>query len=65
MKTVLLQDPDLEAKRKAELEKIRSQKKRFKQKIQENIQKQKDAQLKKRIMKGKQKKKKKAAQASA
>uniref|UniRef100_A0A667Z2V0 RNA helicase n=1 Tax=Myripristis murdjan TaxID=586833 RepID=A0A667Z2V0_9TELE len=35
-------DPDLEAKRKAELEKIRSQKKKFKEKIQENIQKQKN-----------------------
>uniref|UniRef100_A0A7N8X0L6 RNA helicase n=1 Tax=Mastacembelus armatus TaxID=205130 RepID=A0A7N8X0L6_9TELE len=37
-------DPDLEAKRKAELEKIRSQKKLFKQKIQENIQRQKQGQ---------------------
>uniref|UniRef100_A0A8C2WG31 RNA helicase n=1 Tax=Cyclopterus lumpus TaxID=8103 RepID=A0A8C2WG31_CYCLU len=31
-------DPDLEAKRKAELEKIQSQKKKFKQRIQETIQ---------------------------
>lgn len=52
------QDPELEAKRKAELEKIRSQKKKFKQKIQESIQKQK--QLKRRQMK-----KKEAAQATA
>ncbi|XP_007560585.1 putative ATP-dependent RNA helicase DDX49 [Poecilia formosa] len=41
-------DPDLEAKRKAELQKIRSQKKKFKQKIQESIQRQKHEQLKKR-----------------
>ncbi|XP_054905611.1 probable ATP-dependent RNA helicase DDX49 [Poeciliopsis prolifica] len=41
-------DPDLEAKRKAELQKIRSQKKKFKQKIQESIQRQKHGQLKKR-----------------
>ncbi|XP_022594485.1 probable ATP-dependent RNA helicase DDX49 [Seriola dumerili] len=58
-------DPDLEAKRRAELEKIRSQKKKFKQKIQESIQRQKDAQLKKKLMKRKQKKKKKAVQATA
>uniref|UniRef100_A0A8C9YU25 RNA helicase n=1 Tax=Sander lucioperca TaxID=283035 RepID=A0A8C9YU25_SANLU len=37
-------DPDLEAKRKAELEKIRSQKKKFKLKIQESIQRQKHGQ---------------------
>lgn len=45
----LFQDPDLEAKRKAELEKIKSQKKKFKQKIEENIQKQKHRQLKKKM----------------
>uniref|UniRef100_A0AAX7SDT4 RNA helicase n=1 Tax=Astatotilapia calliptera TaxID=8154 RepID=A0AAX7SDT4_ASTCA len=56
-------DPELEAKRKAELEKIRSQKKKFKQKIQESIQKQK--QLKKKLMKRRQTKKKEAAQATA
>lgn len=54
------QDPDLEAKRKAELEKIRSQKKLFKQKIQENIDKQKQKQLKKKLLK-----RKKTAQDSA
>lgn len=54
-------DPDLEAKRKAELEKIRSQKKKFKQKIQETIQRQKHGQLKKKLTKRKQMKK--AAQA--
>uniref|UniRef100_A0A8C4HPG6 RNA helicase n=1 Tax=Dicentrarchus labrax TaxID=13489 RepID=A0A8C4HPG6_DICLA len=37
-------DPDLEAKRKAELEKIKGQKKLFKQKIQESIQRQKHGQ---------------------
>lgn len=57
---LLFQDPDLEAKRKAELEKIRSQKKKFKQKIQESIQRQKHGQMKKKQMK-----KKKAAQATA
>lgn len=62
---LLFQDPDLEAKRKAELEKIRSKKKKFKQKIQENIQKQKSGQLKKKLMKRKQMKKKKAAAAQA
>lgn len=51
------QDPDLEAKRKAELEKIRSQKKKFKQKIQESIDKQKQRQLKKKPLKRKQTKK--------
>ncbi|KAE8294013.1 putative ATP-dependent RNA helicase DDX49 [Larimichthys crocea] len=57
-------DPDLEAKRKAELEKIRSQKKKFKQRIQEDIQRQKHGQLKKKLRKRKQLKKKKAAQAT-
>uniref|UniRef100_A0A3B4U5C9 Probable ATP-dependent RNA helicase DDX49 n=1 Tax=Seriola dumerili TaxID=41447 RepID=A0A3B4U5C9_SERDU len=57
-------DPDLEAKRRAELEKIRSQKKKFKQKIQESIQRQKDAQLKKKLMKRKQKKKEKKKNSS-
>ncbi|TWW58121.1 probable ATP-dependent RNA helicase DDX49 [Takifugu flavidus] len=56
-------DPDLEAKRKAELEKIRSQKKKFKQKIQENIDKQKQKQLKKKLLK--RKRTKKTAQDSA
>nr|CAC33024.1 hypothetical protein [Takifugu rubripes] len=55
--------PDLEAKRKAELEKIRSQKKKFKQKIQENIDKQKQKQLKKKLLK--RKRTKKTAQDSA
>lgn len=57
------QDPDLEAKRKAELEKIRSQKKKFKEKIQENLQKQKSREQKKKLLKRKQKKEKAAAQA--
>lgn len=61
---VAFQDPDLEAKRKAELEKIRSQKKKFKQRIQEDIQRQKHGQLKKKLRKRKQLKKKKAAQAT-
>lgn len=50
----LSQDPDLEAKRKAELEKIRSQKKKFKQKIQESMDKQKQRQPRKNLLKRKQ-----------
>lgn len=46
-------DPDLEAKRKAELEKIRSQKKKFKQKIQESMDKQKQRQPRKKLLKRK------------
>lgn len=53
----LFQDPDLEAKRKAELEKIRSQKKKFKQKIQDSIDRQKQRQLKKKLLKRKRTKK--------
>lgn len=56
----MFQDPDLEAKRKAELEKIKSQKKKFKLKIQENIQKQKHRQMKKKLIKRKMKKEKAA-----
>ncbi|XP_068600062.1 probable ATP-dependent RNA helicase DDX49 [Brachionichthys hirsutus] len=41
-------DPDLEAKRKAELEKIRSRKKLFKQKIRQSIQKQKHGRMKRK-----------------
>lgn len=44
-------DPDLEAKRKAELEKIKSQKKKFKEKIQESLERQKRAQVKQSIRK--------------
>ncbi|KAK7888693.1 hypothetical protein WMY93_024253 [Mugilogobius chulae] len=58
-------DPDLEAKRKAELEKIRSQKKKFKEKIQEKMDKQKKAQIKKSIRKRKDKQKKAKAAAAA
>ncbi|XP_071773315.1 putative ATP-dependent RNA helicase DDX49 [Centroberyx gerrardi] len=54
-------DPDLEAKRKAELEKIRSQKRKFKEKIQQSIQKQKAGQLRKKLMKRKHIQKKQAA----
>uniref|UniRef100_A0A8C6PPK4 RNA helicase n=1 Tax=Nothobranchius furzeri TaxID=105023 RepID=A0A8C6PPK4_NOTFU len=54
-------DPDLEAKRKAELEKIRSQKKKFKQKIRESVQRQNHGQLKKKAMKKRQIKRKKEA----
>ncbi|XP_031715371.1 putative ATP-dependent RNA helicase DDX49 [Anarrhichthys ocellatus] len=56
-------DPDLEAKRKAELEKIRSQKKVFKQRIHESIEKQKHGQLKNKLAQRRQKKK--AAQKTA
>lgn len=58
-------DPDLEAKRKAELEKIRRQKKKFKLIIQETIQKQQRGQLKKKLTKRRQIKNKKAAQKTA
>lgn len=60
---LLFQDPDLEAKRKAELEKIRSQKKKFKQKIQDSIDKQKQRQLKNTLLK--RQRTKKTAQESA
>ncbi|CAN9500345.1 unnamed protein product [Ophioblennius macclurei] len=43
-------DPELEAKRKAELEKIRNQKKKFKERIQEDIQRQKRGQQKKNFL---------------
>ncbi|XP_041419274.1 probable ATP-dependent RNA helicase DDX49 isoform X2 [Xenopus laevis] len=56
-------DPDLEAKRKAELEKIKKQKKKFKEHIQETMQKKRDAQVqRKRKKKHLREKKKKAAQ---
>uniref|UniRef100_A0A8C6PMS9 RNA helicase n=1 Tax=Nothobranchius furzeri TaxID=105023 RepID=A0A8C6PMS9_NOTFU len=58
-------DPDLEAKRKAELEKIRSQKKKFKQKIRESVQRQNHGQLKKKAMKKRQIKRKKEAESAA
>lgn len=57
-------DPDLEAKRKAELQKIKGQKKKFKERIQETIQRQKHQQLKKKLMKRKQMKKRKVEQAA-
>ncbi|XP_069623820.1 probable ATP-dependent RNA helicase DDX49 [Ranitomeya imitator] len=44
-------DPDLEAKRKAELEKIRKQKKKFKAHIQEAFQKKQDAQVRRKLKK--------------
>ncbi|XP_062250733.1 probable ATP-dependent RNA helicase DDX49 [Platichthys flesus] len=58
-------DPDMEAKRKAELEKIRTQKRRFKQKIQESMQRQKHGQLKKKLTKTKHMEKDKSPQATA
>ncbi|XP_055077545.1 probable ATP-dependent RNA helicase DDX49 [Periophthalmus magnuspinnatus] len=51
-------DPDLEAKRKAELEKIRSKKKKFKEKIQETMEKQRKAQVKQSIRKRRDRQKK-------
>ncbi|XP_019730811.1 putative ATP-dependent RNA helicase DDX49 [Hippocampus comes] len=42
-------DPDMEAKRKAELEKIRSQKRKFKERIQKNIEGQKRGELKRKF----------------
>ncbi|KAM9761413.1 putative ATP-dependent RNA helicase DDX49 [Menidia menidia] len=57
-------DPEMEAKRKAELEKIRSHKKKFKQKIQETIQKQKQSQQRKTQTRTKQTQQKKAESSS-
>ncbi|XP_072294658.1 probable ATP-dependent RNA helicase DDX49 [Eucyclogobius newberryi] len=54
-------DPDLEAKRTAELEKIRSQKRKFKEKIQEKMELQKKARVKRTIRKRRDKQKAKAA----
>lgn len=47
-------DPDLEAKRKAELDKIKSQKKKFKEKIQEQMKRQKQVQVKQNLRKRRQ-----------
>ncbi|KAM4628597.1 putative ATP-dependent RNA helicase DDX49 [Polymixia lowei] len=55
-------DPELEAKRRAELEKIRKQKKKFKERIQESLQKQQQGRLKKELMKKKHIQKKQAEQ---
>ncbi|KAK6467564.1 putative ATP-dependent RNA helicase DDX49 [Huso huso] len=54
-------DPDLEEKRKAELEKIHKQKRKFKEKIQENLQRQKDILLKKKLLKKKRRQQKQEA----
>lgn len=57
---LLSQDPDLEAKRKAELEKIRSEKRKFKARNQETLQRQQHEKLKKKLMKKKHVQKKKS-----
>ncbi|XP_069072346.1 probable ATP-dependent RNA helicase DDX49 isoform X1 [Pleurodeles waltl] len=44
-------DPDLEQKRKAELEKIKAQKRKFKDQIQSTLQMKKDKQLRKKLQK--------------
>lgn len=46
-----LQDPDLEAKRKAELAKIRKKNKKCREKIQQTLQKEKQLQLKRKLQK--------------
>ncbi|XP_063770606.1 probable ATP-dependent RNA helicase DDX49 isoform X2 [Pseudophryne corroboree] len=56
-------DPDLEAKRKAELEKIKKQKKKFKEHIQETMQKKLDLQLRRKQKKKHLKQEKRAAKA--
>ncbi|XP_035268953.1 probable ATP-dependent RNA helicase DDX49 isoform X1 [Anguilla anguilla] len=53
-------DPDLEQKRKAELERIRSEKRKFKERIQESIQRKQNVMLRKKLQKKKQGQKKKA-----
>ncbi|XP_062306525.1 probable ATP-dependent RNA helicase DDX49 [Osmerus eperlanus] len=57
-------DPDLEAKRKAELDKIRSEKRKFKERIQETIQQKQQGMLKKKLMKSKHIQKKKSAKST-
>ncbi|XP_041087168.1 probable ATP-dependent RNA helicase DDX49 [Polyodon spathula] len=54
-------DPDLEEKRKAELEKIHKEKRKFKERIQENLQRQKDILLKKKLLKKKRRQQKQEA----
>ncbi|KAG5850874.1 hypothetical protein ANANG_G00087020 [Anguilla anguilla] len=44
-------DPDLEQKRKAELERIRSEKRKFKERIQESIQRKQNVMLRKKLQK--------------
>ncbi|XP_068090300.1 probable ATP-dependent RNA helicase DDX49 [Hyperolius riggenbachi] len=54
-------DPDLEAKRKAELEKIKKQKKKFKEHIQESMNKERDAVVRRKRQKNLRRNQKKAA----
>ncbi|KAM5194444.1 putative ATP-dependent RNA helicase DDX49 [Mantella aurantiaca] len=54
-------DPDTEMKRKAELEKIKKQKKKFKEHIQETMQKKRDAVVHRKLQKKRLRQKKKAA----
>lgn len=46
-----LQDPDLEAKRKAELAKIKKKNKQCREKVQQVLQKRKQLQLKRKLQK--------------
>ncbi|XP_075467288.1 putative ATP-dependent RNA helicase DDX49 [Ascaphus truei] len=57
-------DPDLEAKRKAELEKIKKQKKKFKDHIQETMQQKRDAQVRRKLKKKHLRQKKQVAKKS-
>ncbi|MEE6487870.1 hypothetical protein FKM82_015066 [Ascaphus truei] len=57
-------DPDLEAKRKAELEKIKKQKKKFKDRIQETMQQKRDAQVRRKLKKKHLRQKKQVAKKS-
>uniref|UniRef100_V9KKX4 Probable ATP-dependent RNA helicase DDX49 n=1 Tax=Callorhinchus milii TaxID=7868 RepID=V9KKX4_CALMI len=50
-------DPDLEEKRKSELAKIKKEKRKFKERIQETLEKQKEAQLKHKLLKRRRKEK--------
>lgn len=45
------QDPDLEAKRKAELAKIKKKNKKFRDKVQQTLQEQKQLQMKRKLQK--------------
>lgn len=58
-------NPELEAKRKAELEKIRSQKKKFKEKIQESVERQKRSQIRQKIRRRRQQQRKGQTTATA
>lgn len=48
---LLLQDPDLEEKRKAELAKIKKKNNKFREKVQQTLQEKKQLQVKRKLQK--------------